>query len=464
MKVLRWVLLLCLLSGYLSAQQTAEQQAEDLRRAFSTPIVDWDEAFIQTTFQKYIDLYINKLLWDPDFQKKMRNNLPKAVPKITVRVTNELRTPFAEDGQIILPVSYIAYLYRISTLVGHDLYGNDNYIHLNRPLLSTPFRTNSIIPLLNPLYRFVDTLGYPTIQYYVQCPVADKKCAEVQQSSAVALILFALLHEISHQFFHHELAYEGVDLDKELAADQNAFFVLTQLTSDFVDPLGDKDVTKEIKLSYRLSPIVWLEIEASRNGIANVVAEAREKALMSKLTKAEHEETDDLLQPDITSDNLARLTISWDEDPGLLIIDGVAMPANDIKGKALIVTDGHHTVVATRPSAISVNEFMAHSDKRLSLLYKPFVTIEGTAMLTLEKQKDWSGILCGTSDAGLRPRDPTVGLYHWEALHHLGLDGLISIDDWSSIPASKQRAYSRWQNSGTPLSSWYAGLAPDTPQ
>jgi hypothetical protein len=464
MKVLRWVLLLCLLSGNLSAQQTVEQQAEDLRRAFSTPLVDWDQAFIQTTFQKYIDLYINKLLWDPDFQKKMTNNLPRVAPKVTVRVTDELRTPFAENGQIILPVSYIAYLYNISTLVGHDLYGNDNYVHLDRPLLSTPFRTNSIIPLLNPLYRFVDTLGYPAIQYYVQCPVADKKCAEVQQSSAVALILFALLHEISHQFFHHGLAYEGVDLDKELAADQNAFFVLTQLTSDFVDPLGDEDVTKEIKLAYRLSPIVWLEIEASRNGIANVVAEAREKALIGKLTNAEHEETDDLLQPEITSDNLARLTISWNEVPDLLIVDGVAMPANDIKGKALVVTAGLHTVVATRPDGISVNEFSAHSNQHLSLVFKPFVNLDGAALTELEKQKDWRGILCATSDQELRPREPSTGLYHWEAMHHLGLDGRISIDDWSSIPESKRRAYLRWQNGGTPLSSWYAGVAPGTPQ
>jgi hypothetical protein len=464
MKIFRRVLLLCLLSVSLSAQQTVEQQAEDLRRAFSTPLVDWDQAFIQTTFQKYIDLYINKLLWDPDFQKKMTNNLPRVAPTVNVRVTNELRTPFAENSQIILPVSYIAYLYNISTLVGHDLYGKDNYVHLGRPLLSTPFRTNSIIPLLSPLYRFVDTNGYPAIQYYVQCPAADKKCAEVQQSSAEALILFALLHEISHQFFHHDLAYEGVDLDKELAADQNAFFVLTQLTSDFVDPLGDEDVTKEIKLAYRLSRIVWLEIEASRNGIANVVAEAREKILVGKLTNAEHEEIDDLLQPEITSDNLARLAISWNEDPDLLIVDGVAISASDMKGKTLIVTAGSHTVVATRPDAISVNEFSSHSIRNLSLVFKPFVTLDRVALTELEKQKDWLGILCGTSDEELRPRNAMVGLYHWEAIHHLGLDGLIAIDDWSSIPEFKRRAYLGWQNSGTPLLSWYAGLAPGNPQ
>lgn len=464
MKVLRCFLCIVLLAMPLSAQQSLERQAEDLKRAFSTPIVNWDPTFIKATFQKYVDLYVNQLLWDPEFQKKMKNNLPKATPSIVVRVTDELRTPYAENGQIILPVSYIAYLGNISTLVGHDLYGNDNYVHLDRPLLSTPFRTNSIIPLLSPLYHFVDTNGYPAIQYYVRCPVTDKECTEVQESSAVALIVFALLHEISHQFFHHDLAYEGVDLEKELAADKNAFFVLTQLTSDFVDPLGDQDVTKEIRLAYRLSPIVWLEIEGSRNGITNVIAKAREQALLEKLTKEEHEEIDDLIQPEITSDNLARLTISWTDPPDLLIVDGVRVPPTDVIGKTLIVPSGLHTVVATRSNAISANRWSVHDDAHFSLVFRPFGGYDASVMPTLEKQQDWLGILCRTSDSGLRPKDPTVGLYHWDAMHHLGLDTLIAIDDWSSIPESKRRTYLRWQNNGAPLSSWYAGLAPGSPQ
>jgi hypothetical protein len=464
MKLTGWILLLLSWSMSLSAQQTVEQQAEDLKRAFSTPLVNWDDSFIQTNFQKFVDLYINQLLWDPDFQKKMGSNLPKAAPKVTVRVTTELRTPFAEDGQIILPVSYVVYLWNISTLVGHDVYGSDNFVHLDRPLLSTPFRTNSIIPLLSPLYQFVDTNGYQAVRYYIQCPANDKKCNEVQTSSATALILFALLHEISHQFFHHDLAYEGVDLEKELAADQNAYFVLTQLSSDFIDPLGDRDVTKEIRLAYRLSPIVWLEIESSRSGITNVIAQKRAQALIEKLKPEEHDAMEEFLEPEITSDNLARLTITWNDAPDLLIVDGVTMSAMDIKGRALLVTSGLHTVIATRHNAISVNRFSAHADKRVQLLFQPFVAFDGAAMPALEKQQDWLGILRATSDETLRPKDATVGLYHWEALHRLDLDGLISIDDWSSIPESKRATYLRWQNSGAPLASWYVGFRPQSPQ
>jgi hypothetical protein len=464
MKTFRNLLLLLLLSDTLVAQQSIEQRGEELKRAFSTPVVEWDDVFIETTFQKYIDLYVNSLLWDQDFQKKMTNYLPRVAPKVTVRVTSELRTPFAENSQIILPTSYIAYLYNISTLVGHDLYGSDNYVHLDRPLLSTPFRTNSILPLLTPLPSFVDIMGYRAIQYYVRCPASDKKCEEVQESSAVALILFTLLHEISHQFFHHDLAYEGVDLDKEVAADKNAYLVLTQLTSDFVDPLGDKDVTKEIRLAYRLSPIVWLEIESSRSGITNVVAKAREQALIERLTKEEHDEIDDLLKPEITSDNLVRLTISWNDDPDVLIVDGVTMPAKDIEDKPILVTPGFHTVVATRPHAIAINRRDAYSNEQVSLVFEPFTPFNVNAMPGLEKKEDWLGILRSTSDEALRPRDPAVGLYHWEAMHRLNLDDLISISDWNSIPASKQRLYLGWENGGRPLASWYVGLARDPSQ
>lgn len=276
--------------------------------------------------------------------------------------------------------------------------------------------------------------------------------------------MFALLHEISHQFFHHDLAYEGVDLKKELAADQNAYFVLTQLTSDFIDPLGDADVTKEIKLAYRLSPIVWLEIEGSRSGITNVIAQKRAQALIERLKPEEHDAMDELLEPEITSDNLARLTITWNDDPDLLIVDGVTMPAKDTKGRALLVTSGLHTVIATRHNAISVNRFSAHADKKLQLLFQPFVAFDGAAMPGLEKQQDWLDILCATSDEMLRPKDGTVGFYHWEALHRLELDGLISIDDWSSIPESKRATYLRWQNGGAPLASWYAGFRPQSPR
>lgn len=456
MRVLLSAAIFLLVTAAATAQ-TVEQQVAELRQAFSRPIVEWDSAFIQATFQKYVNLDVNDLLWDPGFQKKVKDNLPGTPPSVVVQVTGEVRTPYAERDRIVLPVEYIAYLSNISTLIGHDLYGGDHFVHLSRPLLSTPYRVSAIMPLLSPLYRFVDNAGYQAIQYYLRCLPDDARCTMVQASAANALILFALLHEISHQYFHHDIAYEGVDLDKELVADRNAFVVLTRLTADFSGP--DDDTTKEIRRAYRLSPIVWLEVEESRSGLANVVAKGRKEALLKMLTDDERSQVSDLLEPETDSGAVRHLRISWNEEPTLLVVDGLAIACNEVKAKTLMVTAGSHTVLAVRPNQIAVAKVVTYSDQQVLLEYQQFLPADVGALKQAEANQDWAGILSRTSDEQLRPRDSGVGVYHWEALHHLGLDALISIDDWSSIPAAKQRTYLYWEQSGKPLSSWYLGAA-----
>ncbi len=53
---------------------------------------------------------MQELLWEPEFHKKIANELPKVRPKVVVQIKGELRTPYTQKDTVILPVDYLAYL------------------------------------------------------------------------------------------------------------------------------------------------------------------------------------------------------------------------------------------------------------------------------------------------------------------------------------------------------------------
>src|SRR5580693_3071293 len=112
MKLFGLLAALVLLSGSSSsAQVNLEEQASDLRKDFARPVSEWDDAFVQKTFQKYLNLYVEGLLWDPAFHSEMQAYLPEEKPHLRVDVTLELRTPYVNGNEIVIPVAYIRYLW-----------------------------------------------------------------------------------------------------------------------------------------------------------------------------------------------------------------------------------------------------------------------------------------------------------------------------------------------------------------
>jgi hypothetical protein len=76
----------------------------------------------------------------------------------------------------------------------------------------------------------------------------------------------------------------------------------------------------------------------------------------------------------------------------------------------------------------------------------------------LQEAKDdrqWLQLLSMTTDSNLQPRDKTVALLHWEALHRLGWDASILVKDWTWIPAENWQNVLDWQHRAQPLATWY---------
>jgi hypothetical protein len=437
------------------AQSSIEDRAAALKKALQTPSVNWDDTFVEKTYQSLVDMYVHDLLWDPDFRKKVGKRLPRYPPKVMVQATSELRTPYESGGAIVLPLSYMGFIGNISQLVGHDVYGSDNFIQTPRPLLSTPFRVSSVMPLLQPLYQYVDYKGFASIAPYVKCPTADADCAAVQGAAFTSLIAFLLIHEMTHEMRGDHVSAEGLNLEQELNADENAYAVVTMLSGEMKYGRSE-DVNKSIQQVMRLAPILWLNVESSRKDLADVIAMERARSLMKTLAKEDKDELDELSDADLKQSSMLKLTITWDELPTTLMIDGIQTLPSVVVGRSLLVTPTSHVIVALRAGALAL--VRTHSDRsRVSLAFKPLLPGDLEQIKRARTELDWAGVLLRTSDDSLKPKTSEVSPYHWEALHNLGLDCLIAIEDWNAIPVANRRSYQRWQLQGQVLTQWYLG-------
>jgi hypothetical protein len=457
MKLFGLLAALVLLSGSSSsAQVNLEEQASDLRKDFARPVSEWDDAFVQKTFQKYLNLYVEGLLWDPAFHSEMQAYLPEEKPHLRVDVTLELRTPYVNGNEIVIPVAYIRYLWAIGLLVGHDVYAQDHYLQLGRPLLTTPFRKSAIVPLLPHLDQAVESNAFPSAEVYLRCPPQNARCQTVEGQAFSAIILFTILHELSHELLNHRVTEEGVNVDQEIAADRNAYLVLQHCAEEFKSQ--EKQVREELQLSYKIAPIVWLTVEASRQGIANVVAKARREALLRQFEGDARDEIDSLIVPEHSAHNTQHLKVTSSERPELLLVDGVPFPPGEVIDKTLIVARMMHTVVATRAGEIAVATIEASNTTReisLQLVFRPLPALDLKAIEQARDHRKWVDVVFLSSAEDLQPRDSRVAFDHWKAFHRLGLDRAISVTDWNSIPSSEWSQILEWQRQGQALAIWY---------
>ncbi len=146
------------------------------------------------------------------------------------------------------------------------------------------------------------------MQTYLRCPAKDADCAAVQGASFNALVLFVLVHEMAHQLLKHEITKEGVNVEQELAADRKAYAVLSKFSKELHYGRTD-ELNEKLRRVTRMVPVVWLYVEASREGLANVVAQAREQALLDSLNQEERDEADEMLKPDVKAEGLFTMQV-----------------------------------------------------------------------------------------------------------------------------------------------------------
>jgi hypothetical protein len=453
--VKRLLLLLLVLAIPTPAQETLEQKAERLRRDFSRPAAEWDDTFVVSTFEKYLNLYLD-LLWDPSFYPRVAVHLPKNRPKIRVLVAGEFRTPYMRSEEMIVPVECLRYLAAIGFLVGHDAYVEDHLINLPYPLLSGPYRSSAIIPLLQPLADSIDVEAFMALQPYLICPAKDTSCATVQNQAVVGLFLFAILHELSHEVLHHKVSEEGVNLEHELAADKNAHAVLSLFAEEF-KALPD-DLKKATRFAIEVAPVMFLEAESSRVGPVTAFSKQREDALIKTFPQNMQVDIALFIEPARSERNIEHLTIDWTEEPAVLLIDGVAVDTSEVRQKVLTLNGGRHTILGVRPDSISgVQVEIETGDKtvQVHLKFRPFSPADQRVIDEARKKRKWLEVLLQTTDGSLGPKDAVLALDHFEALHRLGLDKYIKVDDWTVIPKEDWAKVARWQRSREPLSSWY---------
>ena len=444
-----------ILSLFATAQSSLEQKVQELRQDLSRPIVQWDDSFVVTTFQKYLNLYLD-LLWEPDFHHKVAAYLPKKRPKIHIEVAGELRTPYIRKDEIVVPAEYLRYLAAIGALVGHDAYVEDHLIATQYPLLSGPYRTSAIIPLLQPLGVYLDVDGFMTLQTYLMCPQADARCGLVQNQATGAIFLFVILHELSHEVLHHAVSEEGVNLEHEIAADRNASVVLSLLAAEFKD--FAPEINEELRFATEISPIVFLEVECSRAGSENTFLRARKEALLKTFPEDKQSDMELFIEPKRSSTNVDHMTVDWSDVPDLLLIDNVAVPIDEIAGREWIVTGEKHTLIALRSTSIAwaVSEPSTEGSAiHLHLIFKPFPPADRASIEDARAKRRWAEVLSRTTDGKLQPRDPTLTFYHFEALHKLSLDRYIKVQDWNVIPKEAWPKIEVWQHDAEPLSTWY---------
>jgi hypothetical protein len=453
--VLKIVLCAALLFPIVSsAHETCEEKAVKISRTQSRPVVELDSAAAVANEEELLNFCMECMLWDFETNPKLRALLPPQRPTVVGKMTGGLRSPYLEKDKIVFPFEYYGYLNLIGLLVGHDAYANDYHFPLEKTLLNTPYRMGEVTSLMNPLSAYLDPSSFSSLQQVLMCGNNEQDCQNVLKSSLAAIVLFPLLHELSHLALHHAVGIEGVNANDEIAADKRAFKALRIISETVFDK--NADTQKECRFTYVLAPLVWLQSEASRTPGSNSLAEQRLQALLGELDEEARETVESIINPETSKHNLQKLSLSWDRTPERLYIDGIRVSPADVLGKRLILASQPHVIVALSGESLAVAQVDSSSQTRsVTLALQPFKNSSLSEVESLQSVRKSIDILLRTTDVNLQPRNSSLAIYHWRALHMLHLDSLIQNIDWTEIPPAKRAEVQMWQQSGQFLSCWW---------
>jgi hypothetical protein len=443
-----WVGILLVCSS-LAAQNTSEQKARKLQQQLLKPQAQWDESYLVAVSKNSLGMLLD-LLWDPQVHAKIGSRIPRQRPTLEVGLTGEVRTPRVNGSNIVIPLEYLNRLFSIGMLVGHDVYVSDNTVLQRAPLLSTPFRKSRLLPILDPEY--VDPVAFSVLRPYLICVQTDPNCVAVQNYGVLGLELFAILHELTHELpeLQPDAMTDKPSVKNEVAADKNAAALLKVVLAE----LGQlsPEAEKGVRFAFLAGPIVWLDLDARLHPDATV-AKIRRDALLADLQPQDAAHIIELIRPQHSLNNIAHLRIRWKLRPSMIVIDGIGVAVGAVEGQVLTVASGVHTVVALAGNSIAFAAVSNH-DAVIDLSYLPFADASAAELDTLLEAGKWLELLARTADETLNMKSDVLSHYHFAALHGLGLDRFILVQDWGSLPESDWKKVEEWQRKALPLESW----------
>lgn len=221
-------------------------------------------------------------------------------------------------------------------------------------LLSDP----RILPLLHPLGVHFELERFANLQFYLKCPPSQADCQTVQNMAIVAAGLFCVAHEISHGVLKHPPA-QTYDLEKEVAADRNAYELLNLVAAQF----------KYLPETHRTGEPSFLRYPScvARSGkplraSSPVVRETyvqRKRAWLEALPPDHRLRAVEFLESNSSSGSISSWRIDWSETPDRLWVDGLSFNPRDLVGKTLTVPAESRIVIAFRSGTIAIAKVAA---------------------------------------------------------------------------------------------------------
>ena len=438
--------------GSLAAQQTPDPRIDQIRR-LSDPAAMTDaraKELTETTLSLVMDQ-----IWT---LKELEHYRPAKRPPIEVVIEGRRRPPFVKNGGIVFSVDYFELATELLTLLGHDVYvSQGGRLTYPRPLLTHPFAVSPILPQLDPLVLYVQNSFFSGIRDMLACQQAPD-CAYSQQLEFEATLFFVLLHELGHlRLGHGPRDGDTYPLEQEEQADRNAWDGLQSLLGGTARDRQDRTAA----LAFAAAPVLILEFERSTQTGANQNAIAqREQTLLGLLPPEVASSVTHLVKTNPREETpIGSVIVHATDMPELLIIDGIPVPHQEILDRPFLLAGGVHELMAVAPGRLACQELaiIDSSTLRCSILFAPLMPgIPRVAELqALADKRDWFQILLRTSDTGLHLKAPSLGFYHWKALHELSLDNWIQLDPRTELSDDETGDLEYWMRRRAPLARWH---------
>ncbi|MGU3413940.1 hypothetical protein ACLBW0_09215 [Enterobacteriaceae bacterium C34A] len=379
------------------------------------------------------------------------------VKKPTLEVHDTDLPAYIKDGTLSVPLSFAAQMTLSGMMLQHDIaVDNDEQMTVQSPLVNRPVTVKKFISLL-PDYtalvgdnNLLNTAGFLGI---VQCSENTIECRGLTNKAMVCLSLFIIGHEITHHVKrHHVNAVADYPLELELEADQGGLAVLNHLVQQ--DGNQWPTIAKEACL---ISPVFYFQLIMSQQMTqqARDVLDTRKERLLDSMPE---NSLSSLTYPDSFRGGLGYVAITWQEEPKLILLDGMKMQKSDFD--KLLLPVGLHHLLYSNSDGVGLNTFRVRNGSTVTLdaVFSPYTALSGDQLLQKVAAKDWLSVLQATSNTELRPNSTDVREAHWKVLRNLSAAAWINPGDLSLMDDNIASRAMRWYQAAQSLYFWDESL------
>lgn len=403
-------------------------------------------------------LHFVGLIRDKIWEIEDLNNV--GIQKPDIEVHDADLPAYINDGTLSVPLSFAAQVTLVGLMLQHDV-AVDNYEELTvqLPLIYHPLSVQKLISLLPDYAPLIDEnnmANTAALLSMVQCSEEANNCQKYQalgKQAISCLSLFIIGHEITHYVKHHQVnSARDYPLQLELEADQGGLTVLKK----YIQGEGSNMPTLNQEACL-VSPAYYLQLNISTQLTQHSrdIFETRRDEI---LTTQSESSLSSLPYPDDIRGGLGSVAINWQEDPALIVLDGMKMKKSDFD--KLLLPVGRHFLLYTSATGVGLSDFRIRNNINLALnaTFVPFTDISKNQLAQEVENKDWLSVLQATSDFELRPDSIEVREAHWKALRMLSAATWINPQDLTLMDDRIAIRATRWYQSAMPLYYWEKSL------